>query len=141
MHAFQGKKKILHLWIHSLNYYSFISSYSGNYILLVKEWCIQLLRQSNFCQEKYYFLNKKSFPTWTDKVFMLVVLYDLETIGRLCVSSLCYRFMSQKQYRVETEIIITKLYENQWIHLYSKWRLYKTFTVLLHWSSNTNSKR
>lgn len=135
-------KRILHLWIHRLNYYSFISSasYSGNYILLVKEWCIHLLQQSNFWQEKYYFLNKK-FPTWTDKVCMLVVLYDLETIGRLCVSSLCHRLMPQKQYRVETEIIITKLYGNQWIHLYSKWRLYKTFTVLLHWSSNTNSKR
>lgn len=136
-------KRILHFWIHSLNYYSFISSasYSGNYIMLVKEWWLHLLRQSNFCQVKYYFLNKKPFPTWTDKVFILVVLFDLETIGRLCVSSLCHRFMSQKQYRVETEIIITKLYENQWIHLYSKWRLYKTFTVLLHWSSNTNSER
>lgn len=54
------------------------------------------------------------------RVFTLVVLYEIETIGRLCVSGLCHRFMFQKQDRVEREIIITKLYENQWIHLYSK---------------------
>lgn len=51
---------------------------------------------------------------------MLVALYELETIGRLCVSGLCRRYMSQKQDRVDREIIINKLYEKQWIHLYSK---------------------
>lgn len=54
MHAFQGKKKILSFINTQLKLLLVQSSalYSGNYILLVKEGCIHLLRQSNFCQEK-----------------------------------------------------------------------------------------
>lgn len=113
------------------------------YILLVEDSCIQLLRYSNFCQETSTTLKKKSCQTMNSKIRLFILVYtsDIETIGRLCISGLCHRFMPQKPYRMEREIIIPKLYENQWIHLYSKWRIYKTFTVLLHWSSNTNSER
>lgn len=63
------------------------------YILVVK-----LLRHLNFYQKTSTYFFFKSCHTMNSKIklFILIALYELETIGRLCISGLCHRRMPQK---------------------------------------------